>query len=224
MQVGIAVAAIAVLVGAGWLVVREREARYRPDLGPGERLGLDVSHYQGVIDWQRVANDGISFAYIKATEAGDWVDDTFARNWEGARAAGLEVGAYHFFTLCRTGADQAANFLRTVPPDADLPPAVDLEFPMNCSARPEPAALRTELAVFLETVEQATGRTALLYVEDEFDEVYGVLDAFPQPTWERSLRTRPSDSRWVIWQANDTARVDGVNGGVDLNLMSTRCC
>jgi len=73
-------------------------------------------------------------------------------------------------------------------------------------------------------IEQATGRNALLYVEDEFDELYGIFDTFDQPTWERSLRHRPEDNRWIVWQASDVAAVDRVDGGVDLNLMSAECC
>ena len=90
-----------------------REQPQLPSNARGRREGRHrrVEH-QGPIDWQRVAGDGIGFVYMKATEGGDWVDATFAPNWAGARAAGLKVGAYHFFTLCRAGADQAANFLR----------------------------------------------------------------------------------------------------------------
>lgn len=191
---------------------------YRPSLHAGESYGVDVSHYQGSIDWAAVAADGIDFAYLKATEAGDWVDETFATNWAGARAAGLKVGAYHFFTFCRTGADQAANFLRVVPDGADLPHAIDLEFPNNCSQRPPVGDLQRELRVFIDTVEAATGRPVLLYVEDDFDDRYGILDAFPVATWERSMWGRPDGDRWTFWQCSDVAEVDGIDGGVDLNV------
>jgi lysozyme len=100
---------------------------YRPALVEGERYGLDVSNHQGAIDWERVAGDDIDFVYIKATEGGDFVDSRFEDNWRGAGAAGLDRGAYHFFTLCRTGADQARNFLDVVPHlEAELPLAIDL--------------------------------------------------------------------------------------------------
>ena len=70
---------------------------------------------------------------------------------ETVGGSGVEVGAYHFFTLCRTGADQAANFLRVVPSaEADLPPAVDLEFPNNCSFRPSVESVQRELTPFVE--------------------------------------------------------------------------
>lgn len=194
---------------------------YRPTLESGQAYGVDVSHYQGEIDWQAVAGDDIAFAYIKSTEGGDWVDDQFVANWSGARDAGIAVGAYHFFTLCRTGRDQAANFLRVVPAgESDLPFAVDLEFPNNCADRPSVDQLHGELAVFLETVEQTTGRPVLLYVEDEFDDVYGVLERFDGPVWHRRILERPEDTNWAVWQFIDFARVDGIDGGVDMNVVA----
>src|SRR5512133_181864 len=78
--------------------------------------GVDVSHHQGPIDWPRVASEPhLAFAFIKATEGGDWTDPRFAANWRGARAAGLLVGAYHYFTFCRPPLDQARHFLATAP-------------------------------------------------------------------------------------------------------------
>jgi len=109
---------------------------YRPGLDDGEVFGIDVSNHQGEIDWQRVADDEIDFAYIKSTEGGDFVDMYFERNWAQAKAAGLKVGAYHFFTFCTPERDQAANLLATVPlDDMDLPLALDLELGGNCAER-----------------------------------------------------------------------------------------
>src|SRR5689334_3908175 len=108
-----------------------------PDRTTQSLRGIDVSHHQGVVDWGRVGKSDVAFAILKATEGGDYVDETFTRNLAGAGAAGLVVGAYHFFTFCRPGAEQAANFLRVVPRDRPmLPPVVDIEFVGNCAARP----------------------------------------------------------------------------------------
>ncbi|HEX8099092.1 MAG TPA: GH25 family lysozyme, partial [Actinomycetota bacterium] len=80
------------------------------------------------INWRRVRAAGIEFAYIKASEGTDVSDPRFRPNWDGARAAGLETGAYHFFSLCSPGLDQAGNFLQAAPAARDaMPPAVDLE-------------------------------------------------------------------------------------------------
>lgn len=218
----VATVAAVVLVGGGlaawlWFV---RAPTYRGGLEPGERYGIDVSTHQRSIDWDRVHRDGIDFAYIKATEGGDFVDDRFAANWAAAADAGVQRGAYHFFTLCRPGADQADNFLRTVPrADDALPPVVDLEFVGNCSGRPEPDALRRELMVFVERVEAATGKKVVFYVMDDFDQRYGVRRALDRRVWVRSLFQRPATDDWLIWQSSDVATVAGIEGGVDLDVM-----
>src|ERR1700754_3700231 len=78
--------------------------------------GIDVSHHQGAIDWKTVAvQPNVRFVIMKATEGGDHRDSLFAENWQRAGEAGLVRGAYHFFTFCRPGRDQAQNVLATVP-------------------------------------------------------------------------------------------------------------
>jgi len=210
---------MAVLLVAGTVLGVVRTRRHRPTLGQGERFGVDVSRHQGTVDWKRVVRDEIHFAYIKATEGGDFVDDHFAENWQRARDAGLERGAYHFFTLCRPGADQADNFLRTVPADASaLPPAVDLELVGNCSARPPRDAVLGELHAFVGRVEAETGKKLVLYVLGDFEAEYGVLAALDRPLWVPSLLHRP-EAAWQVWQVDAEAKVAGIEGSVDLDVM-----
>ena len=193
--------------------------RYRPELRQGESYGVDVSNHQGTIDWPAVAGDDIEFAYVKATEGGDFVDPWFERNWAGARNAGLDVGAYHYFTLCRSGREQADNYLATVPVhEADLPAALDLEFAGNCSQRPTREWVHDEVTEFLQIVEQATGGEVLLYVGSEFDEAYAVTGTFAEPLWQKRILRRPDGDRWVVWQLSFFSDVDGVHGGVDLDV------
>lgn len=216
-RVGIALAALAIAAGLFWFVWLPN---HRPALEPGERYGIDVSHHQGPIDWGRVAADGISFSYIKATEGGDFTDDRFEANWEGSAEAGLERGAYHFFTLCTSGDVQAQNFLRTVPQDAEaLAPGVDLELAGNCADRPDPASVRRELDEFLQLVESGTGQTVVLYVSNDFDDRYAIRDSFDRPLWELRFLRRPAHERWMIWQVMSFAHVEGVEGDVDLDVM-----
>lgn len=204
---------VAAIVWWGWL------PHYRPELRPGESYGVDVSNHQGEIDWAAVAGDDIEFVYIKATEGGDWVDPWFDRNWAEARRVGVEVGAYHYFTLCRSGAEQAANFLTVVPVDeADLPGALDLEYAGDCSDRKTPEWVQGEVAQFLQIVEEATGTSVLLYVGGRFDRDYGVTDTFSEPLWKRSILRRPGGDRWVVWQLSFFSDVDGIDGGVDLDV------
>lgn len=198
---------------------------YAPHWHPSERgfpiQGIDVSHHQGAIRWQALPGQGVDFAYIKASEGGDHRDRRFAENWAGARAAGIRRGAYHFFTLCRPGADQAANFIAAVPAEPDaLPPAVDLEFMGNCARAVTRESFHAELAAFLRRVEAHYRRPVLLYLTREFDEAYRVSARVNRPLWLRSLVVEPRFGArpWALWQASNFRRLDGIEGRVDWNV------
>ncbi|TIS78038.1 MAG: lysozyme, partial [Mesorhizobium sp.] len=131
----------------------------------------------------------------------------------------LAVGAYHFFTFCRPGADQARNFISVVPRGEQLlPPVVDIEFHGNCPRRPSPAELNAELLAFLGPVEAAYGKPGILYITDETAPTYAAHIAVRQ-RWLRSVRGPLNDDDWVYWQYLDTGRVDGIDGDVDLNVL-----
>jgi lysozyme len=199
---------------------------YQPDRGAYPIRGIDVSHHQGKIDWHAIAADDVAFAYIKASEGGDYIDPAFAENRRQARAAGVKTGAYHFFTLCRDGGDQASHFLAVLRGKTrqdennqqdeteiadDLPPVVDLEFGGNCSQRPTPAALRAEIDSFIAIVEAAIRRPVVIYATDEFMAAYGT--ALPgRPHWVRSLFTRPDDQTWTFWQYHNAGSARGIQG------------
>ncbi|MBL0015595.1 MAG: hypothetical protein IPP17_03940 [Bacteroidetes bacterium] len=90
--------------------------------------GIDVSRYQGKIEWAKVKQAGIRFAFIKATEGTDYVDPYFAVNWDEAKDKGIARGAYHFFRPAQDGKAQAEHFLKQVKwTKGDLPPVLDLE-------------------------------------------------------------------------------------------------
>lgn len=184
--------------------------------------GIDISHHQDVIDWAKVAATGeVDFAYIKATEGGNHVDRLFKTNWDAAAKAGIPRGAYHFFTLCRSGKEQAANFIATVPTDPTaLPPVVDLEYMGNCSIRPKITDLHKELTDYLSLVEAHSGKPALLYLTQEFDDTYQVSARVNRPLWLRSIVTKPAFGArpWTIWQVSQFRHVDGIEGRVDWNV------
>lgn len=192
---------------------------YSPDRSSYPLRGIDVSRHQGQIDWPAVAKSDVAFVILKATEGGDHVDERFAANLAGAEAAGLAVGAYHFFTFCKPGAEQARNFLAAVPRDRRLlPPVVDLEFGGNCSARPSVDDLKRELVAFLQPVEAAFGRPAIFYVMNDAATQYA--DALPdRQRWVRSIAWPPSGADWVYWQYHDEGRINGIDGDVDLNVL-----
>ncbi|MGL5852078.1 MAG: GH25 family lysozyme [Phycicoccus sp.] len=219
----LALAVVAAL--GGWFVLQVLWPQYRPGLERGERYGLDVSSHQGRIDWPAVAGDDIDAVYIKASEGATYRDEHFADNWRDARAAGLDVGAYHFFTLCKEGEEQAANLLgrlREVGATAsDLPPVVDLELDGNCSQRPAADVLEARLRAFVTEVEAATGQQLVLYTLEAWEQRYPVPADLRRDRWVRRLALRP-DGDWAWWQASNRARVDGVDGPVDLNVVAAR--
>lgn len=192
---------------------------FSPDRDKYPVRGIDVSNHQGTIDWRRVAADDLAFAIIKATEGGDFVDKSFARNLAGARSAGIAVGAYHFFTFCRPGADQAQNFIATVPRDGPLlPPVVDIEFGGNCSDRLSIEKFEAELRSFLAPVEAAFGKEVIVYIIGDAQETYAGVVAGRQ-RWVRSLAMHPGHEDWIYWRYHNNGSIDGIKGPVDLNVL-----
>ncbi len=190
--------------------------------------GIDVSRWQGEIDWPRVRASGVDFAFIKATEGGDVADPMFAANWAEARDAGLPRGAYHFYYFCRPAREQAAWFIRHVPKERGaLPPVLDMEWnhkSRTCPIRPEPAAVRAEMGVFLETLTRHYGQRPIIYVTPDFyaDNDLGRISGYP--FWLRSVADHPSQvypgQRWSFWQYTGTGVVPGISGRADINVFS----
>lgn len=162
--------------------------------------------------------DGISFAYLKATEGTGFTDPRFAENLRGARAAGLRAGGYHYFTLCGAGAPQADHYLSVIGRRTTMPPAVDVEFIGNCNPGPPREELLGELRAFIDRVEAATGKRVVVYLYPEIEEHYGLADDLDRRQWVRSLGSRPTRD-WWIWQKSDSADIDGISSPADLNQM-----
>lgn len=182
-----------------------------------------MSHHQGDIDWRRVAGDDVAFAYLKATEGSTFSDPRFADHWRDAAAAGLRVGGYHYYTLCADPLPQADHFADALEAVAehrrDLPPVVDLELIGNCDPPPDEDVLLTSVRSFVAEVERRTGRRVVVYTHPDFDARYGVADDLDRRRWVR----RPGDVEppgdWLLWQRADDARIDGIGGPVDLDVM-----
>lgn len=199
-----------------WFVI---VPEHRPALRDDESYGIDVSNHQGLIDWSKVAADHVRFAYVKATEGKTFVDPYFARNWAGAQAVGVRIGAYHFFSLCSSGQDQADAFLRAAPAGREaLPPALDLEILGGCADRPSPAAVQIELDAFVERVERAWGERLLIYARSSWTQAYALPIGGDRPQWRTSFFVRP-DNAWAVWQVHYFAEVDGITGRVDLDVV-----
>jgi lysozyme len=187
--------------------------------------GIDVSKYQGDIDWTRVRDANIRFAYLKVSEGGDHIDNRFYDYWEGAAAAGVPRGAYHFMYWCRTATEQAVWFSQAVPQDSNqLPPVLDLEWnnaSPTCPDRVSSATAMDMINVMLRAMERHTGKKPIIYTDINFhkDVLEGELTGYQ--FWLRSVAAEPKERfrnrPWTIWQYTATGRVPGIAGDVDRN-------
>ncbi|WP_229872275.1 GH25 family lysozyme [Promicromonospora soli] len=190
--------------------------------------GVDVSHYQGEIDWDVLAEQDLEFAWIKATEGASHTDPRFAANWAAAMKTDLLVGAYHFMSFESSGAEQAAHLAAEVPATpGTLPPVIDLEFyGAFYDDRPTPGEVHAILDPLVAGVEEHYGVPPIVYATDEAYDLY-LADRYPNlPIWIRSVVWAPrlSDGRdWTIWQYSNRDRLpgyDGVEPYIDVNVFA----
>jgi len=199
--------------------------------------GVDVASYQhpggAAIDWNAVAAGGYSFAFIKATEATNYTNPYFIRDWRGAGAAGMWRGAYHFARPAlplSTAVDQADWFINStglMQGAVDLPGVLDLETTGGLG----PADLTAWAEAFLAEVQRLTGRAPILYTGYFFwrDTMGAPVSLARYRLWLPSWTTASSPSfipsawkaGWTFWQWSSTGRVPGISGNVDLNRF---CC
>ncbi|MCJ8148532.1 glycoside hydrolase family 25 protein [Shinella sedimenti] len=187
--------------------------------------GVDVSRWQGDIDWMKLRTQGANFAFIKATDGGDHTDPMFRHNWRAAKEAGIRRGAYHFFYWCRVASEQADWFIRNVPKDPDaLPPVIDAEYngESKCKRRLTRAQYVEKIRVFAERLERHYGKRPIIYTAPDFyaDNLSGELKEYP--FWLRSVAAHPSvrypNRRWLFWQYSGSGLSHGVSGKIDLNV------
>jgi lysozyme len=194
--------------------------------------GIDVSHYQAVVDWTAVGNGGERFGFAKASEGASVSDKYFADNWSGMKAAGLLRGAYHFYHPNVDPTTQANNFLEhladanggsPVLGEGDLPAALDVEVTDGAA----PDDLLAGAAAWLKRVESATGKRPILYTYVSFwRNALGNTDELSSyPLWIAHLNvaspTVPGGwSNWIFWQF-DKQPVSGVPSAiVDLDAFN----
>lgn len=209
------------------------DARPHPGVATAQNYavhGIDVSRWQGQIDWSAVRAAGTRFAFLKATEGGDHIDPNFVANWNGARAAGIPVGAYHFVFWCRPAHEQAQWFVQHIPNDPNaLPPVLDLEW--NGHSRTCPRKVPRDVALekarlMLRELEQHSGKVPIIYTDITFhrEVLEGEAEFDRYPMWLRSTAARPEERyvgrRWSFWQYTTTGRVPGIRGDVDRNAFN----
>jgi lysozyme len=182
--------------------------------------GVDVSHWDGTIDWGQVHSAGIAFAIAKATEADGYVDPTFDTNRQNAEAAGVAFGAYHFFRANVDPTTQANHFLDTIGSvePGEISPTLDLE-----TTDGEGGSTIAQRAVtFMQVVQAQTGRVPMVYTSPSFfNSTIGAPDSFAPfllwiANWQVSCPDVPSVwSDWTAWQYTDSGSVSGISTAVD---------
>ncbi|MDO5573534.1 MAG: DUF6070 family protein [bacterium] len=187
--------------------------------------GIDVSHYQGEIDWKQIKNQNITFAFIKATEGSGYVDETFLYNWEQAKQAGITTGAYHFFSFDSPAEDQARLFIQTVGDlNGRLIPVIDIEYYGDYETNP-PAVdtVTSQLQKLLILLEQEYHAKPAIYTTYQVYNRYLKDHYKDYPLWIRNVYYPPKNlgRQWIFWQYSDTGRLFGMHGTeecVDLNV------
>ncbi|MGB7999181.1 MAG: GH25 family lysozyme [Anaerobacillus sp.] len=190
--------------------------------------GIDVSSYQGEIEWEQIQKQDLKFAFIKATEGSTFVDEYFKENWEAAESTTLRIGAYHFFSYDSEGKTQAQNFINTVPMNKQaLPPVIDVEFYGDKEKnQPSRNQVEKELHTMVIMLEEHYGKRVILYTTKQAYDLY-IKNSFDQcDIWIRDVFTKPSlsDNRtWTFWQYTDREKLKGYSGDekfIDVNVFN----
>ena len=183
-----------------------------------EIRGVDVSSYQGTINWQTLANQNIAFAYIKATEGSSHVDSKFSTNWTNAQKTDLRLGAYHFMSYESSGETQAENFINTVPKTSNmLPPVIDVEYYGSYSAMNiSQTTVDTVLEPLIKKIKSHYGMKPILYttpsiykrfIKGKYDNDIWIADStFAQPL--------SGGKKWTFCQYSYNGIMKGYSGGV----------
>ena len=190
--------------------------------------GIDVSYYQGTIDWPAVAATDIRFAVVRLSDGVGTRDSQFVRNWQESRRAGLIRGFYQYFRASAGGAAQAQLAVDRLAEaggfqNSDLPPVLDIETLDGRTA----AQVAAEATIWVDAMREATGKEPIIYTGAYFWDDNGLPDSLnTQPLWTANYTTNPcpwtSDSwdRWTLWQYTDSGTVSGIAGPVDLDYFA----
>lgn len=189
-----------------------------------QQEGIDVSHYQGHINWEEVVLDkNIQFVYVKATEGSGYVDDFYLRNLYGARSVGIPVGVYHFFRPNASALTQLENFRTNVDPrQQNLIPVVDVERRGKGSL----VQFQGRLKAFLDGVERMFGVKPIIYTGVNFYAKYlkGKFTdyRFMVARYAEEFPGLADDVPVVLWQYSCTCSTDGISGHVDRSVFLDR--
>lgn len=186
--------------------------------------GIDVSHYQQEIDWEKLSRTSIGeypvrFVFIKSTEGSTNVDRRFEENFRKAREYGFLRGVYHFWSNQSSAREQAYFFLKKVRlQDGDLPPVLDIE---HIPASKSVEDFQTDILTWLHIVEDKYHVKPIIYTYHKFKEKYlntPVFDDYPYWIAHYYVDKVAYKGKWRFWQHTDAGRLEGIKGYVDLNV------
>ena len=217
----LAVVGLTAVIGLGYLGIMP----HRPASAEEYPVkGFDVSHHQKDIQWSKISPKKYQFVYLKATEGGDFKDTKFQDNWLQAREQGLNVGAYHFYRLCRDGKIQADNFIASVPKKSDaLPHAIDLEYDSKCINTYSKEQLIKEISEMHDRLYHHYGKQPIFYTSKSFYNIVLAGEFKQTPLWVREYNGLPdlkNNPKWLIWQHTNQGNIQGIPTSVDLNVFS----
>jgi lysozyme len=184
--------------------------------------GIDVSHYQGNIAWDKVSkiqdSFPVSFVFIRATAGSIKVDRKFKKNWQHSKSSGFVRGAYHYYRPNENSLLQADNFIRTVHlKKGDLPPVLDIEDIPRIQSMDN---LKVGLRKWLEKIEQHYGVKPIIYSGESFYNEHLYNDFSEYTCWVANYNyyVENIDNDWSFWQFTDKGSVYGVKEFVDVNI------
>ena len=192
--------------------------------GGYEIRGIDISHYQGEIDWDRLQNamiekSPVRFIVMKATEGSSKVDPSFNQNFSLAREYGYIRGAYHFWSNKSSARSQAYFFLKNVPlEEGDLPPVLDVEHKPKDKTIEE---FQRDVLTWLHIVEDKYHVKPIIYTYYKFKMNYlssPVFDDYPYWIAHYYVDKIEYKGEWKFWQHTDAGRLPGIKGYVDFNI------
>ena len=178
--------------------------------------GIDISHHQQGIDWNRISDPLPHFLFLKATEGSTHRDSKYTEYKKKALEQGIPTGAYHFFSYTSSGKDQAKNFLKYADlKQGDLPPVLDAEF---TSGMPDKTKVQNELMAFIQYVEEEIGVKPIIYCEcDYFDKYLKSKLNVEYTMWISDFWGEPSCD-YQFWQKTDKFKHPAFKGTLDYNL------
>ncbi len=183
--------------------------------------GLDISHHQGDIKWDKIDSRNYQFVFIKATEGTTFIDDQFQKNWRESKKRRFLRGAYHFFSFITAGQEQADYFMHCVSQDmGELPPVLDIEINDTVHVS-DVSKIRDNIQQFLNRIEKVWNVKPILYVTNES---YNLLIKNQFDTyniWIRSIFTPPiflKNKKWAFWQYSNRGHINGISTYTDKNV------